>query len=273
MGTGRKDVLNQAALAGFNPCQARELIRSGKWRGSTAGVAHGYCQANLVVLPASAAGDFRSFCDRNPRPCPLIEVTAPGSPVPTQSAPGADLRFDVGTYRVYRNGALAEEVSDLTALWRDDFVAFLLGCSFTFEHALVRAGIPLRHVELARTVPMYRTNRLCEPAGPFRGPIVVSMRPIDRDLVGLAYSTTQPYTFAHGAPLHAGDAAALGIADLSRPDYGDSLPIGVHEVPVFWACGVTPQAAAEAARIEVMITHGPGHMFITDLGEEAAVGA
>jgi uncharacterized protein YcsI (UPF0317 family) len=222
-----------------------------------------------VILPESSASDFRNFCGRNPRACPLIEETWPGSFTPQRSAPGADLRLDVPRYRVYRQGALEREVDNLLDLWRDDFVAFLLGCSFTFEAALVRAGIGLRHVELGRTVPMYRTNRECEPAGPFHGPVVVSMRPVAIQLVETAIEVTGRYPRSHGAPIHVGEPAALGIEDLDKPDYGDAVPVGEDEVPVFWACGVTPQAAAEAAKIELMITHTPGRMFITDLREDS----
>jgi uncharacterized protein YcsI (UPF0317 family) len=251
----------------MNGVETRSLIRSGGLRRSTAGLAAGHAQANLVILPASAAGDFRRFCELNPRPCPLIEITEPGSPEPRQSAKGADLRTDLPGYRVYRRGVLDREVDALHDLWQDDFVAFLLGCSFTFESALARAGIALRHVELGCTVPMYRTGVACEPAGPFHGPMVVSMRPVPRKLVPLATEVTARYERSHGAPVHSGDPAALGIGDLSRPDYGDAVPLYDDEVPVFWACGVTPQAAAVAASIELMITHAPGRMFITDIRE------
>ena len=248
--------------------QARALIRAGGWRRPTAGVAEGWAQANLVVLPGAFADDFGHFCQLNPRPCPILDVTEPGSPEPTRVAPGADLRVDLPRYRVYRHGALAEEVESLAELWRPDLVAFLLGCSFTFEPALLRAGVPLRHLEAGCNVSMYRTNRPCQPAGPFQGPLVVSMRPIPDRLVEQAIRVTERFRRAHGAPLQVGDPGQLGIADLERPDYGDPVPIHPGDVPVFWACGVTPQAAAEAARIELMITHAPGHMFITDLRDE-----
>ena len=264
------DVGCRAAL--LSGAEARALIRAGAWLRPTAGVADGCVQANLVILPQRAALDFRRFCDLNPKPCPLLEVTEPGSPEPKRVAAGADLRVDLPRYRVYRNGALAEEVDALTMLWRDDFVGFLLGCSFTFEAALSLAGIPLRHRELGCNVSMYRTNRACEPAGPFHGPLVVSMRPIPSELVPEAIAVTEGFPLAHGGPVHAGDPAALGIADLGRPDYGDPVPVYPDETPVFWACGVTPQAAAEAAGVELMITHAPGHMFITDLREADLVG-
>lgn len=251
---------------------ARELIRAGRWRRPTAGMADGWVQANLVVLPRAAAEAFRLFCERNPRPCPVLEVTEPGSPEPRQVAPGADLREDLPRYRVYRDGALDDEVESLHHLWRDDFVGFLLGCSFTFEAAMARAGLPLRHVELGRNVPMYRTNQACEPAEPFHGPLVVSMRPIPAALVGEAVRVTGCFPRAHGAPVHVGDPAGLGIRDLDAPDYGDRVPIQPGEVPVFWACGVTPQAAAVVAAVPLMITHAPGHMFVTDLRDEDLAG-
>ena len=247
----------------------RAEIRAGRWRSPTAGLAAGYVQANLVVLPEAHAGDFRLFCDRNPGPCPLLDLTAPGDPVPRAAAPDADLRTDVPLYRVHRDGELVEERPDLLGLWRGDLVAFLLGCSFTFEEALREAGLPLRHLERGSNVSMYVTNRMCAPAGPFVGPMVVSMRPFPRAELTRVAEITARYPFAHGAPVHAGDPAAIGIRDLGRPDYGDVLPIEPGEVPVFWACGVTPQAVAARARLPFMITHAPGHMFLTDLTVEA----
>jgi len=242
----------------------RGEIRSGEVAGPTSGLAPGVAQANLVVLPAEEAAEFQQFCLANPKPCPLLEVTDPGDPVPHMLAPSADLRTDVPRYRVYRNGELAEERTDITDLWRDDLVAFLLGCSFTFERALLEAGVPVRHIELCRNVPMYRTTRQCVPAGRFQGPLVVSMRPIPASLVAKSIAVTEAYPHMHGAPVHAGDPSALGIHDLSAPDYGDPVPVMEGDVPVFWACGVTPQAVALASKVPFMITHRPGHMFITD---------
>jgi uncharacterized protein YcsI (UPF0317 family) len=242
----------------------RADIRACRLTGTTAGLAPGFAQANLVVLPADEAAGFHAFCVANPAPCPLLEVTAPGDPTPHALAPEADLRTDLPSYRVYRHGELAEVRSDITSLWRDDLVAFLIGCSFTFEQALLRAGVPVRHLELGRNVPMYRTTRPCAPAGSFHGPLVVSMRPIPAGLVEKARSITAAYPHMHGAPVHAGDPADLGIRDLDAPDYGDPVPVREGEVPVFWACGVTPQAAAVASRVPFMITHSPGCMFITD---------
>ncbi|HPH96235.1 MAG TPA: putative hydro-lyase [Anaerolineaceae bacterium] len=245
--------------------EARLLIRSGGWRRPTAGLAPGHVQANLAILPQADALDFARFCFRNPRPCPVLDVTEPGSPHPSAAlAAGADLRTDLPRYRVYRGGELAAELDDLNALWQDDFVAFLLGCSFTFEQALIEGGIPVRHVECGCNVPMFRTNRACQPAGPFAGPLVVSMRPIPAALVPRAVTITARYPQVHGAPVHIGDPAALGIADVLRPDYGDAVPVQPGEVPVFWACGVTPQAVAQSARLPLMITHAPGHMLICD---------
>jgi uncharacterized protein YcsI (UPF0317 family) len=258
----------RAEMARLSGPEARARVRAGLWRRPTAGVAEGRAQANLVVLPAAFAAAFRTFCERNPRPCPLLDVTERGSPVPTRVAPEADLRTDLPRYRVYRDGVLAAEVDDLRGVWRDDFVAFLLGCSFTFEAALARAGVPLRHVELGRNVAMYRTNRACRPAGVFHGPLVVSMRPVPRERVADARRVTARFARAHGGPVHVGDPAALGIADLARPDYGDPVPVRAGELPLFWACGVTPQAVAEAARVPLMLTHAPGHMFVTDLPDE-----
>lgn len=242
----------------------RAEIRSGRFTGPTAGRAPGVAQANLVVLPADEAEEFRRFCAANPKPCPLLEVTAPGDAVPHFLAPGADLRTDLPRYNVYRDGEPAEERTEINDLWRDDLVAFLIGCSFTFERALTEAGVPVRHLELGCNVPMYRTSRPCIPAGRFHGPLVVSMRPIPEHLISRSISITEAYPHMHGGPVHVGDPAALGIADLSMPEYGDAVPVREGEVPVFWACGVTPQAVAIASKVPFMITHSPGHMFITD---------
>jgi uncharacterized protein YcsI (UPF0317 family) len=244
---------------------ARLMIRSGGWRKPTASLAPGFLQANLVVLPQAFAYDFLLFCQRNPRPCPLLDVTDVGSYIPDPTlAANADLRTDLPLYRIYRDGRLQEEIDDLTDLWQPDFVSFLLGCSFTFERALISAGIPVRHLECGSNVPMFRTNIPCRPAGAFAGPMVVSMRPIPSRLVPEAVQVTARFPDAHGAPIHIGDPSAIGIAALDRPDYGDPVAIYRDELPVFWACGVTAQAVAQSARIPYMITHAPGHMFITD---------
>jgi len=249
--------------------EIREEIRRGKYTGVTAGLAPGHVQANLVVLSQDHAYDFLLFCQRNPRPCPLIEVTDVGSPEPAGVAPGADLRTDLPKYRIYRDGELTEEVTDITLYWRADLVAFLLGCSFTFEWALLDAGIPVRHIEAGRNVTMWRTSIGCRPAGRFHGPMVVSMRPIPVELVPKAVTVTARFPMAHGAPIHIGDPAKIGITDLDHPDWGDPASFRPGDVPVFWACGVTPQAVALASKLPFVITHSPGHMFITDLPNHA----
>jgi len=248
-----------------SPREFRSAVRAGNWTASTAGVCMGHAQANLAILPAKQAMDFLVFANRNPKPCPIIEVFEPGRPEPVYSAPGADIRTDLPKYRVYRRGHLEEERSDIVDLWQDDFVSFLIGCSFSFEKALLDAGVPVRHIELGRNVPMYITNIQCRPAGIFHGPMVVSMRPIPGGAVARAVEVTAAMHAVHGAPIHVGSPEAIGITDINRPDFGDSVPIRNGEIPVFWACGVTPQAAALAAKPEIMITHAPGHMFITDV--------
>ena len=245
------------------PAEARARFRAGA-RAPTSGWAEGFAQANLVSVPRETAYDLLLFCQRNPRPCPLLDVTEPGSWM-TPLAPGADLRVDLPGYRVWRHGALVEEPDDVNGWWSDDLVTFLIGCSFTFETALQEAGVPLRHVEQGRNVSMYRTSVACRPAGSLSGPLVVSMRPVPAGLVALAVQVTAQVPAVHGAPVHVGDPASLGIADLGRPDYGDPVEICAGEVPVFWACGVTPQAVIQQARLPFAITHAPGHMFVTDV--------
>jgi len=245
--------------------EVRRQARSGQLDGATPGLALGYVQANLVVLPREQAFDFLLFCHRNPKPCPLLDVTEPSSPEPAVVAPGADLRTDLPRYRVFQSGELIDEPADLQHWWRDDLVGFLLGCSFTFERALLEAGLPLRHIEMGCNVPMYVTSIACQPAGAFRGPMVVSMRPMTPAQALKATQICSRFSRAHGAPLHFGDPAALGIRDLDRPDFGDRVEIRAGEVPVFWACGVTPQAVAMRVKPPLVITHKPGHMFLTDL--------
>lgn len=248
----------------WRPAALRAECRKGRWTRPTAGVAHGFVQANLMVVPAEAAFEFLLFCQRNPKPCPIVEVVEAGRTEPA-SAPGADLRRDLPRYRIYRDGRLAEEAADVSRHWRGDLVSFLIGCSFSFEEALLEAGVPLRHVECGCNVPMYRTTRPCVPAGRFSGPLVVSMRPIPAERIPLAVQVTSRFERVHGAPVHVGAPEALGIADLAKPDHGDAVEIRPGELPVFWACGVTPQEVALASRLPFCITHAPGHMFVTDL--------
>ena len=243
--------------------EVRQLIRTCQWRGITSGVAPGHVQANLAILPKDLAFDFLLFCQRNPKPCPLLEVIEAGSVEPTITAPGADIRTDVPGYRIYENGVLIGETESLADYWRDDLVSFLLGCSFSFETAMVEAGIPLRHQNLGSNVAMYITNIATTPAGVFSGPMVVSMRPIKRDQIVRAVQVTSRFPATHGAPVHIGSPGDIGIRDLDLPDFGDQVEVHPDEEPVFWACGVTPQAVALNCKPPLMFAHAPGKMFIT----------
>ena len=260
--------MNTRAVRGED---VRVQARSGVLSGPTCGLAPDYLQANLVIVPEAAAFDFLRFCQRNPKPCPILDVTEPGSWEPANVARSADIRTDLPRYRVYERGALIDEPRDIRRWWRDDLVAFLLGCSFSFEAAMQRAGLPVRHVEQGCNVPMYRTNVACASAGVFAGPLVVTMRPLTPAQAIEAVVITSRYPQAHGAPVHFGDPSTIGIADLTRPDFGEAVTMHPGEVPVFWACGVTPQVALMNAKLELAITHSPGCMFVTDrLAEEAA---
>ena len=245
----------------------RRAARDGSLISPTPGLALGHLQANLVIVPKELAFDFLLFCQRNPKPCPLLDVTEPGDPEPKFVAPGADLRTDLPCYRIWRNGELFDEPTDVMKYWRDDLVSFLVGCSFTFENALLQAAIPIRHIEMNRNVPMYRTNIACQPAGRFHGPMVVSMRPLKPADAIDATRICAGFPKAHGTPIHFGDPSAIGIPDIDKPDFGDAVEIRAGEVPVFWACGVTPQAAVMAAKLPFVITHKPGCMFVCDAKE------
>lgn len=258
--------LEQPAI--LTPSQAREVFRTGEVPETTSGWCRGYVQANLLAVPRDLAFDALLFAVRNPGPCPLLEVTDAGDPH-TRDVATADLRTDLPAYRVYEHGRLVAEVPDATEYWRDDLVALLIGCSFTFEAALATAGVPLRHVDQGRNVPMYVTSRQCRPAGRLAGPLVVSMRPVPAELVGTAAAVTARHPASHGAPVHAGDPAELGIASLDRPDFGDAVEMRDGDVPVFWACGVTPQAVVMASAPPYVITHSPGRMLITDRSDES----
>jgi uncharacterized protein YcsI (UPF0317 family) len=273
----------------MDPTRLREMCRAGSFNGPTVGVASGFVQANLVILPQSWAADFEAFCRANPRPCPLLEMTPPGRYVAERMAPGSDLRTDLPRYRVFKHGQCVDRPGDVRTYWpnsahdgrgpssdttgpeqrslpcpNDPLVAFLLGCSFTFERALLVEGLPVRHIEQGCNVPMYRTNIACTPSGAFEGPLVVSMRPMTPSQAVEAARVTARFPLAHGVPLHVGDPGAIGIGDLARPDYGDAVMIRAGEVPVFWACGVTPFEAILRAKPPLAITHEPGHMFVTD---------
>ena len=249
----------------LTPAQMRELIRREEYAGQTSGLCPGYAQANLVVLPREYAYDFLLFAQRNPRACPLLEVTDTGSRLLKDIAPGADLATDLPRYRVYENGVLTGEYTNAAHLWRDDLVSFLIGCSFSFEADLLAADVPVRQIEEGKNVPMYDTDIPCASAGVFRGNMVVSMRPIPYGLVPKAVQITAAMPRVHGTPVHIGDPSAIGIADLSRPDYGDAVTVREGEVPVFWPCGVTPQNAILRSKPSFAITHAPGHMLISDV--------
>lgn len=246
-----------------DPREARHIIRNGEYAGHTAGAAPLYMQANLCILPKDFALEFAAFCQRNPKPCPMVGMGAPGDP----SLPDLgeiDIRTDLPRYRVFRDGKLVDEPTDIRRYWSDDLVTFVIGCSFSFEQPMLQAGIPLQHIERDTTVSMYRTNIACVAAGRFSGKMVVSMRPLSPANAIRAVQITSRLPAVHGAPIHLGVPEAIGITDIMRPDYGDPSEIGSDELPVFWACGVTPQVAVEAARPPICITHKPGSMLITD---------
>jgi uncharacterized protein YcsI (UPF0317 family) len=243
---------------------ARHAIRGGEFKGPTAGVAPGYVQGNLAILPAAIAGDFLRFCQLNPKPCPLLAASAPGDFRLPTLAEDLDIRTDIPRYRVFRHGELVDEPSDIRAHWRDDLVAFVLGCSFSFEEALVEDGIELRHITCNATVPMYRTSIATTQAGPFHGPMVVSMRPMTPAKAIRAIQITTRFPSVHGAPVHIGKPELIGIKDIMKPDYGDAVPVNDDEIPVFWACGVTPQSVVATVKPEFCITHYPGTMLVTD---------
>lgn len=251
-----------------SPAELRSMIRNNEWTKPTAGMANGYAQANLAILKKEHAFDFLLFCQRNPKSCPLLDVTEIGSPVPKFAAQAGDIRTDIPKYRIYKYGEWVEEVTDISDYWEDDMVGFLIGCSFTFEHALLNNDISIRHIEEDCNVPMYKTNIPCIEAGIFHGEMVVSMRPIPQKDVVRAAQVTSRFPAVHGGPIHIGNPGAIGIASIDQPDFGDVVTIHEGEVPVFWACGVTPQSIAMETKPAIMITHAPGHMFITDIRDE-----
>ncbi len=244
--------------------EARLAIRSGEWNGPTSGIAPGFVQGNLAILPGALASDFMRFCQLNPKPCPVLAVGAPGDWRLPSLAKDLDIRTDLCRYRIFRNGEQADEPTDLKKHWRDDLVIFALGCSFSFEDALLQDGIELRHITCGTTVPMYRTSIQTTAAGPFHGPLVVSMRPMKAADAIRAIQITTRFPAVHGAPVHLGMPEQIGIKDVMKPDYGDPPQINKDEIPVFWACGVTPQSVVATVKPEFCITHYPGCMLVTD---------
>ncbi|MBQ0110651.1 MAG: putative hydro-lyase [Oscillospiraceae bacterium] len=248
----------------MSPAQVRERIRNREITFPTAGMAAGYAQANLVILQKEYAEDFEKFCANNPFPCPVLEVLS-GDPHTKFMGEGGNIVTDIPEYFIYRNGVLCEKVNDASAFWQDDMVGFLIGCSFSFEEALIRENIEVRHIAQGRNVPMFKTSIQTVPAGPFCGPMVCSMRPMTPENARRAYDITVKMPNVHGAPVQIGEPEKIGVLDLQKPDYGQAVDIYEGEVPVFWPCGVTPQAAVENAKPPIVITHSPGHMFITDI--------
>jgi uncharacterized protein YcsI (UPF0317 family) len=248
-----------------DPSALRQVIRAGDFSAQTSGQCPGFVQGNVVILPASYAASFHQFCTLNPKPCPVLAMGGPGEAMLPSLGAEIDIRTDVPRYRIWRDGVAVEEPTDIRALWRDDLVTFVLGCSFSFEEALIEDGLEIRHIACGVNVPMFRTNISCAAAGPFHGPLVVTMRPYKAADAIRAVQITSRFPSVHGAPVHLGDPALIGISDLSRPDYGDAVEIKSGEMPVFWACGVTPQAAIAQAKLPFAITHAPGCMLVTDL--------
>lgn len=264
-----KNTVSHTNLLTSSASEVRAAIRDGSYQGHTAGLAAGKLQCNLAILPERSALDFLRFCQRNPKPCPLVGVSDSGDPKMPTLGWDIDIRTDVSKYRVFREGQFAEEVTDISDHWTDDLVTVALGCSFTFENALLRNDVPVRHIETGKNVPMFRTNIDLVPAGKFGGQMVVTMRPIPENQVAQAREISSRFPQAHGAPIAVGDSTQIGIADLMQPDWGDAVEIKRGEVPVYWACGVTPQNVLLDAGLPICITHSPGHMLITDVAEDA----
>lgn len=248
----------------MTPQEFREMVRKGNWQKPTSGVCAGYAQANLVIVPKILADDFRLFCKYNPKSCPVVEIIEEGNYLTKKVANNADVRSDFPQYNIFKNGILADKVNDISSYWQDDFVTFLLGCSFSFEEAMIKQSIPVRNIEEEKNVSMYHTNIACKSAGVCEGNMVVSMRPIHESLIQKTIDVTEKFPLAHGAPIHVGSPEEIGIKDLFKPDFGDKVSIRSGEVPVFWACGVTPSQVIINAKPAVAITHTPGHMLVTD---------
>ncbi len=259
---------NTQMVLNASPREIREAVRRGELTRTSRGMAPGYTQASLVIIESRFAYDFLVFAQRNPKPCPILEVLDKGSYESVYAAPGADVRTDYPKYRVYRNGVVEGDVTDIKEYWNDDLVAFLIGCAMSFDAALERAGIPNRHVEEGRSGTMFNTSIPCRPAGVFKGNLVVSMRPYSAAHAIRAVQITTRFQRTHGEPVHIGEPSAIGIRDLSRPDYGQAVSIREGDVPVFWACSVTPQAVAMNVQLPFMITQSPGHMMVTDIRDD-----
>ena len=259
--TASSAVQASAAASGL---AARDAIRSGGFTGPTSGLAPGYVQGNLAILPKALAADFLRFCQLNPKPCPVIGMSEPGDPGVPALGEDLDIRTDLPRYRVWRNGELVDEPADIRSVWRDDLVSFVIGCSFSFEEALMADGLEIRNITCGSHVSMYRTSIETKPAGPFHGPMVVSMRPFKPADAIRAIQITTRFPAVHGAPVHIGKPELIGIRDLQKPDYGDAVPVKGDELPVFWACGVTPQSVIATVKPEFCITHYPGCMLVTD---------
>ncbi|MFI3249908.1 MAG: putative hydro-lyase [Eubacteriales bacterium] len=248
----------------MSPNEVRLAIREQKIDFPTAGMCAGYAQGNLVILPPEYAEDFKSFAQKNPFPCPVLEIIE-GTPATHAMGKGGNIARDIPRYRIYRDGVLEKEELDVSSYWKEGYVGFLIGCSFSFEESLIQAGIEVRHIAQGCNVPMYKTNIQTVKVGVFEGPMVCSMRPMTPEHAKIAHEITEKLPNVHGAPIHMGDPLDLGISDLTKPDYGDPVEIREGEIPVFWPCGVTPQAAIEKAKLPLVITHAPGHMFLTDI--------
>lgn len=259
--------ITYADLRALSSEDVRAAIRAGDYDRHTAGLAAGKLQCNLAILPEQVALDFLRFCQRNPKPCPVVGVSDTGNPFLPTLGQNIDIRTDVPRYRVFRNGVFTDEVTNISDLWQKDMVTVALGCSFTFENALIANDIPVRHIEQDKTVPMYRTNIALVPAGVFSGEMVATMRPIHKSRLDDAYEISAAFPHAHGAPIAFGDPGQIGIADLDTPDWGDAIEVRSDEIPVYWACGVTPQNVLLNAKLPMCITHAPGHMLIADLSE------
>jgi uncharacterized protein YcsI (UPF0317 family) len=263
-GLARTERLMDPAADASPSVAARRACRNGM-NATTAGLANGYVQGNLAILPEKLATAFHRFCQLNPKPCPIIGMSEVGDFRIPALGLDLDIRTDVPRYRVWRDGEVVDEPTDILSHWRDDLVTFVIGCSYSFEEALLEDGLPIRHVERKLRVPMYRTNIACSASGPFAGPLVVSMRPFKPADAIRAVQVTSRFPSVHGAPVHLGHPKSIGITDLAKPDYGDPVPVEPDEIPVFWACGVTPQAVIAAAKVPFAITHAPGQMLVTDL--------